>query len=321
MPPSPLQDDPQTLSLSAALASRIGTVAGVGGWALDLRSQVLYWDAETRRIHRVPAEFVPTVESAIGFYAPEARPVIQAAVEAGIRTGEGWDLELPLTRADDEPFWARAVGMAEFEDGQPVRLLGTFQDITHQRAERLATEQARQQLALAIQSGRIGVWHVDPGSGGAVWDEWVFRQYGREPRPGLVMARDWAGWLHPEDRPRVLAGLAAAVAGVPQESLEFRVLWPDGAVRHLRAAAHPVRDAEGRVLRVVGLNWDVTSERELEQVLRGGLRAPPRGRSRPLRRRRALPWRGPRGARRGPGRAAAAGWRGVRRRAVGGADS
>uniref|UniRef100_UPI002FE0F2C3 EAL domain-containing protein n=1 Tax=Silanimonas lenta TaxID=265429 RepID=UPI002FE0F2C3 len=173
-----------------------------------------------------------------------------------------------LLRADGEPFWARVVGAADLVDGRPVRLLGAFQDITRQRAERLATEQARQQLALAMQSGRIGVWHVDPGSGGAVWDDWVFRQYGREPRPGLVMAREWAGWLHPEDRPRVLAAMAAAVAGTPQEGLEFRVLWPDGAVRHLRAAAHPVRDAEGRVLRVVGLNWDVTPERELEQALR-----------------------------------------------------
>lgn len=260
--------DEQSLRHSEALLSSIDTVAGVGGWALDLESGRLEWTQETRRLHGVPDDFVPTVEQAIGFYAPEARDTMRDAVEAGLREGQPWDLELPLLRRDGTAFWARAVGRPVFEGDRVVRLVGAFQDITAQRAQRLAIEDARERMALAVDSGHLGVWHVDAGTNQSHWDDWVFRQYGRPATGQPVAYADWVEWLHPEDRAPLLAALRRVFAGESTTGVEFRVVWPDGSVRHLRAAIRAVPAGDGRPARLVGINWDVTAQRLAEADLR-----------------------------------------------------
>ena len=130
----------QRLHASEEFLDRVGRIAAVGGWAVDLRSQVVTWSRQTRRMHEVDEAYVPTVAQGISFYAPEARPVIEAAVATGIRDGVPWDLELPFITATGRPLWVRTFGEVDFEDGQPVRLIGAFQDITERRDRQIALE-------------------------------------------------------------------------------------------------------------------------------------------------------------------------------------
>ena len=121
----------QRLRTNEALLERTGRLAGVGGWELDLRTDAITWSDETCRIHEVPAGFRPSLGQAVDFYAAEARPLIQAAVQKAIASGEGWDLQLPLVTARGRRIWVRAVGKVEYaDDGSPCRLAGAFQDIT-----------------------------------------------------------------------------------------------------------------------------------------------------------------------------------------------
>lgn len=99
----------QALRETASFLQRTGRVAGVGRWQLDLATGVLTWSAQTRLIHEVAQDYVPTVAGAIGFYAPEARPLIEQAVEAATTAGTPWDLELPFITATGRPIWVRAV--------------------------------------------------------------------------------------------------------------------------------------------------------------------------------------------------------------------
>ena len=78
----------------------------------------------------------------------------------------------------------------------------------------------------------------------------------------------WRRTLHPDDRARTNDALATSLAGGKPFQAEFRIVRDDGSVRHLRGAAHVVRDAHGRALRMIGLNHDVTEQRVLEQELR-----------------------------------------------------
>ncbi len=113
------------------------SAAEVGGWEIDLPGNHLYWTPETFRIHETtPAEYTPTVETAIGFHAPESRPVIAAAVQNGIAHGTGWDLELELITSRKRRILVRSVGKAQSHDGRVIRLYGAFQNITaRKRAE------------------------------------------------------------------------------------------------------------------------------------------------------------------------------------------
>jgi len=123
------------LRSSESLLDRTGRLAGVGGWEVDLRTKEVTWSEHTRRIHGVPPGFLPTVDNILDFYAPQARPVLRAAVDNAIANGAPWDLELPFVSATGRELWVRALGEVEFEAGQPVRLIGAFKDITERREQ------------------------------------------------------------------------------------------------------------------------------------------------------------------------------------------
>lgn len=118
---------------SQAFLANVADVASVGGWSLDLATDAVYWSQQTKRIHEVSDDYQPDLNTAIEFYKPEARPAITHAVENSLTNGEGWDLELPMTTAKGRDIWARAVGKVLLEDGEPVSLVGAFQDITERK--------------------------------------------------------------------------------------------------------------------------------------------------------------------------------------------
>ena len=119
-----------------ALLSSMAEVAQVGGWELDLRSMRLLWSSQTKAIHEVDADYEPNVEEAIKFYRPDSQAIIRSAVELGAKTGERWDLELPIITAKGREIWIRAVGEPLMQDGIPTKLVGAIQNVTDQRAER-----------------------------------------------------------------------------------------------------------------------------------------------------------------------------------------
>lgn len=144
-----LKQQEAALRRSEAFLSRAGQVAGVGAWELDVNQSLLTWSAQTRRIHAVDDGYVPTVDSAINFYAPAARDLISKAVTRAMELGEGFDLELPLIRADGVSVWVRAVGAAEQESGRTVRLIGAFQDVTERKRIEQSLDEARRRAEAA----------------------------------------------------------------------------------------------------------------------------------------------------------------------------
>ena len=246
---------------------RIGSVAGVGGWELELSSRCLTWSSETYRIHGVPPDYVPALETAIEFYAPEAQPIIRAAVEKCISEGVPWDLELPFDRADGERIWVRAMGTATFAHGRAVRLTGACQDVTARVAARRALQEINQRMALATDSSRMGIWDWDLEQDVMFWDAWMYRLYGLENSDGPCTYDAWMSSVHPDDR--ALAGQAVMddIAGIRPYRCEFRIVWNDGSVHHIGAAGHVTRDATGRATRMIGTNWDVTEARGLTAEL------------------------------------------------------
>ena len=253
----------EALRLSEELLDRTGRLAGVGGWDLDLRTGTVTWTAETHRLHAVPPGYRPTLEAGINFYAPEARHVITNAVEHAIATGEGWDVEAALIRADGKKIWVRVLGSVEFVDGKAVRLVGAFQDITTRLLEQNALKLANERLVLATASGHIATWDWDIANQRVFWDERMYRMYGLEPSSQQGSYEAWAKLVHPEDLAHAEAVLAAAMQTAQPYEDEFRIVWQDGSVHFIRAMGQASRDEHGTPVRIVGVNWDVSDQRRL----------------------------------------------------------
>ena len=122
-----LEEQTKRHQQTLATTSRI---ARLGGWELNLLKQEIFWSEEVYRIHELPLDTEIKIDSAINYYAPEARPIISNAINLAIENGTPWDLQLPFITAQNNPIWVRAIGFAEHQDGVAVRLKGTFQDIT-----------------------------------------------------------------------------------------------------------------------------------------------------------------------------------------------
>jgi diguanylate cyclase (GGDEF)-like protein/PAS domain S-box-containing protein len=255
------------LRASEEFLDQTGRLAQVGGWALDVATRELTWTAETHRIHGLPADTTPDIEAAIAFYAPEARPAIRAAVETAMADGTGWDLELPFIRADGSQIWVRALGAATFSDGKPCRLIGAFQDITERVEREQALQAAHERLALATDGGGVGIWDWDLIADRKVWSPQMHRLYGLEPCEGVMPHEVWQSFIHPDDRERTVEAVQAALVGARRYDVEFRAVLADGTLRCLRGAGRVTRDATGRAVRMIGVSWDITEQRQLAASL------------------------------------------------------
>jgi hypothetical protein len=79
----------------------------------------------------------------------------------------------------------------------------------------------------------------------------------------------WPDQIHPDDRPKALAGLNAAVAGTAQAwSDEYRVRRKDGTYAVVADRAYIERDGEGRAIRVIGALADITQRKQAEEHYR-----------------------------------------------------
>ena len=117
-----------------------------------------------------------------------------------------------------------------------------------------------ERLQLATSAARIGIWDWDIEKDELVWDDAMYGLYGvrKEDFSGAYEA--WEKTLAPEDLDRAKAALQSALRGESEYAPQFRVVWPDGSLHFIKAAAQIVRDERGQPVRMVGLNYDITEQ-------------------------------------------------------------
>lgn len=258
--------DEEALHKSEAFLGRTERLAGVGGWEVNIQTQAVTWSAETYRIMGADPSWKPTLEQGLNFYIPSDQRVLTDALEKASAGEDGWDLELTINRLDGRQIPVRVAGAVEFVNGKPVRVSGTVQDKTVRAAERLALKRANERVTLATDSGRIGIWDWDVSRNQLVVNSWMFRLYGMEEQNNVTSYEPWKQRVHPDDLSNVIRALQDAIdCNRSVTDIEYRVLWDDGTLHHLRGSASATRDEHGHALRVVGTNWDVTEQHRLAE--------------------------------------------------------
>lgn len=142
-----------------------------------------------------------------------------------------------------------------------------LRNVDELRRREVELELLSRRLKLALDSSQFGVWDLDAKTGELFWDDRVNQIYGY---PADGQARTYADWeqrIHPDDLERVLKETEHVAASGEAIRTQYRLLLPDGQVRHVRESAKAYRGPDGAV-RIVGVNWDVTADVLLSEKLK-----------------------------------------------------
>lgn len=255
------------LNRLSRLLTEAQRIARMGAWELDVETGQTTWTDEVYRIHEVQPGTSYAREAAIEFYHPEDRPLLIAALQRTIETGEPYDLDLRFITARGNRLWVHTSGYPVFEGNRVTRLTGMFQDITEAKNAAIQLKQSEQRLALALIGGDLGLWDWDIVSGEAFFDERWCGMLGyavTEVRPSY---EGFSGLLHAEDIPGVQAKLSGCFGDPTQGyEAEFRMRHRDGRWIWILARGKIVEWGSGsKPLRMVGTHADITLRKQQEQ--------------------------------------------------------
>ncbi len=142
-------------------------------------------------------------------------------------------------------------------------MLNLLEDIQEEKEK---SQELSKRFMLATQSAQIGVWEYDLESKELVWDEMMYKLYQLEGLKKPIDFESWRELFLPEDRDRRDRAIADALVGKQGYNDVFRFTTKTGAVRYVQASALVTRDAAGKPLKLVGVNWDITREQEIDKA-------------------------------------------------------
>jgi PAS domain S-box-containing protein len=153
--------------------------------------------------------------------------------------------------------------------GRAIGFTAVMMDITDRRRMEEALRESEERLRLALAAGQMGAWDVDLATDLTRWDRKEFALLGLVESSVTPSTSEFYRHVHPDDLPLVEESVQRALSG-PTGSMEheFRVIRPDGSIRWLAAKGQVLNDHEGRPVRMVGVNFDVTDRRQTEERLR-----------------------------------------------------
>jgi len=167
-----------------------------------------------------------------------------------------------LLREDQSASFVEFTAKADYLPGRHVMIL---RDTTQRRIAELAlleSEERFQQMASNIQEI---FWMIDAGTKKPLFVNQAYEKItGRSPQALLENPSSYEEVVHPEDRVHVLSKLDEATR-TGQFNERFRITRPDGKVRWVWVRGFPVRDAEGRIWRLVGTAQEITALKQAEE--------------------------------------------------------
>ncbi|PZR33392.1 MAG: histidine kinase [Caulobacter segnis] len=124
---------------------------------------------------------------------------------------------------------------------------------------------AEERLKFALDSGRMGSWDLDVATRAYEASDLCKTNYGRRPDQDFTFA-DLIATIHPEDRPRIMTAIEAAIRDGADYDVEYRVVLPHGETRWLHARGRAAQVAgDGGVRRLAGVSLDITDRKRGEE--------------------------------------------------------
>jgi PAS domain S-box-containing protein len=248
--------------------------AQLGRFDYRPREGTLTWDDRCRALFGLKPGAPVSYEGAYlaGLHPDDRERADQAVAAALDPAGPGrFEVEYRTVGIEDGVLrYISALGLAFFEDGVPVRLIGTVQDVTKDREATAALREVSERLRLAGRATNDAIWDWDFRNNQVTWNDALCEAYGHRPDGVETTGEWWLDHIHPDDRARIFAGIHSVIDGEGTDwTDEYRFRRADGSHADVLDRGYVIRDAEGAPVRMVGAMLDVSArkvvERQLEQ--------------------------------------------------------
>jgi PAS domain S-box-containing protein len=248
----------------AQRASRTGSF----GWSVS--SGDIVWSDETFRILELDRANKPTVEFVLHRTHPEDRAFVQRMLDQVARERKPLDVEHRLLMSDGSVKYVRVVGhpSTNHETGD-FEFVGAVTDITDRKRVEEALRRSEGYLAQAQSLTQSGSWAWNVHTDARFWSQETFRIFGYDPGKMTPTWSDILERTHPEDREAIEQQAKLETTRSEDSEFDWRIVLPDGGIKHLHSISHPVMDESGQIIEIVGTLMDVT-ERKRAEALRDG---------------------------------------------------
>ncbi len=241
-------------------------LAHMGSWAFD-PDGFYYWSPELFRMHGLdPATKPPGVQEYLDRVHPQDRESMADLVKGILAKASPFDATKRIVRPDGEVRYIRCVGAPVVENQTLKKYIGSAIDVTEH--ELLTQDLRRRQAYLAEAQGlsHTGSFGWRPDTGEIVWSDETYRifEYNRSVKSTIdsVVQR-----VHPQDRADFQKVIDSAAQGAKDFEHSYRLLLPDGRVKHVHAIAHALQNASGN-REFVGAVTDITERKDAEEKIR-----------------------------------------------------
>lgn len=174
-----------------------------------------------------------------------------------------------MGRRKDGSVFPLELAVSEMRLGGEPHYTGVVRDITARRQAEQALKLETERLDLALRSAGMAMWSSDLLTGRVSLDERWAKIIGGEPGACVTTASDLLKLVPAEHRDRVLAAATEITSGrTTRYRIEHQVRTTSGEWRWIESQGEVVdRDAQGRALRMIGLNYDITERKKAEQAV------------------------------------------------------
>jgi len=205
--------------------------------------------------------------SALSFWQ---EPAAVEEVVAALHSGRPWRGDLLARRSDGSPAAFEVVAHAvRNEAGAVTAMMASFLDVSERRRTEQMLRQSEARLAEAHRLAALGAWEVDLTTQTSWWSPQQYVLIGIAPGTPVTQQL-FLGLVHPDDRASFEELFRRVLAEGSGEG-DYRIVRPDGQVRHMHGVASVTRDAAGRPRVMSGTNQDVTARVLADEARRRAL--------------------------------------------------